>query len=208
MKVRSTLSIFDAVISLCLTALIAFASTASAQEQPVAGPTTSGPLIQGQRSETVKPVEPTVLGTIFYLNPTTHTMAALPKETWTSVGKSKPSGFSTRSAIGSLQFPGLSSSFRIPASDKSEFVFTTADPSGVKLYMCSQNEKKKLRKIDIVAVKRSGVFVVTATETPIDSIAIDISKYGEASYKLTAGKLAPGEYVILNGATAFTFGVP
>jgi hypothetical protein len=207
MKIKPTLPVSNvARFALSLTALIGFAPAAFTLGQSAAGPATSGTSIKGQQGEPAKFLEPDVLGVVFYLDFSAHTITALPKEKWIAVGKSKP-GFASVSAIGSLQLSGISSSFRVPASDTSEFVFKTADPDHVKLYMCSQDKKKGFRRADVIAIKNTGVFQKTSTRTSIDSVDVEIAKYGESSYKLTAKSLAPGEYVILFGDEAFTFGV-
>jgi hypothetical protein len=208
MKIKLSVSASMIAIALCLAALIGFTTTPFAQGQSTAGRTPSGASLKDQQGDTAKPIEPGVLGVMFYLDPNAHTITALPKEKWTAVGKGKPKGFASATAVGSVQFSGISSAFHIPVSDKSEFVFNIANPSSAKLYMCSQFEKKKFRQADVVAVTESGAFKKTVTQTPIDGVPVEISKYGESSYKLTAKSLTPGEYVILSGGDAFTFGVP
>ena len=167
-------------------------------------------ILQGQQSEPVKVPEPDVFGVMFYLDPSSHTITALPKEQAKSGGKAK-AGFGSVSAVGSTQLSGISSSFRVPASDKSEFVFKVGgnvDPTSVKLYPCTQDKKKKFRQMDTVTIKNTGTFHATSTQTPISGVDVDIVKHGESSYKLVAKRLAPGEYAILMRADAvFTFSI-
>jgi hypothetical protein len=184
--------------------LIGYAPTAFAQVQPAPAPVST----KDHPVEADKPHEPDVLGVVFYLDSVAQTITALPREYWSLVGTARATGFASGSAIGSLQFPGTHSSFRVHASDKTEFVFNLADPSHVQLFSCRENLDKRIRIIDTVSVTRSGAFHPTVTNTPITGVDIQIVRYGDSSYKLIAKDLAPGEYVILTGSAAYSFFIP
>jgi hypothetical protein len=166
-------------------------------------------LLKGQQSETAKPIEPDLLGVVFYLSSSDHIIRALPKEQWKAVGKAK-AGWSSVNSVGSLQLSGAASSFRVPVSDTSEFVFKVSkDPESAKLFMCSQNAKKGFRQVDIVEEKRSAhpFGRATVTKEHLSGVPVEVVKYGESSYKLAARGLAPGEYAILSGGAVFSFGI-
>jgi hypothetical protein len=165
-------------------------------------------LLKGQQGETTKPVEPDSLGPVYYLNPSDHTIKALPKEQWNAFAKAKM-GFQSSKAIGSIRLPGVSSSFRVPASDTTEFVFKVGSPESVKLFGCTQNTRKQFRQADIREVQNKFVPFKgpTSTEQRLPGIATKITKYGESSYKLSAERLAPGEYAIVNGDDVFSFAI-
>ena len=165
-------------------------------------------LLKGQQSDTTKPVEPDRLGPVFYLDPSDHTIKALPKEQWESFAKAKM-GFQSNTQKQSIRIPGESSSFRVIASDTTEFVFKVGSPETVKLYGCSQNVKKRLRQVDVreTTYKFVPFKGPTGTEQRLPGIPTKLTKYGESSYKLSAERLAPGEYAIVNGDDVFSFGI-
>jgi hypothetical protein len=204
MKLKPYFLAMQLTISLCLTALIGYAPKAFAQAQPTPAPDST----KDQPAATDKPHEPDVLGVVFYLDSAAQTITPLPREYWSSVATGRTTGFASGSAIGSLQFPGSHSSFRVHAIDKTEFVFNLADPSHVQLFSCRENLEKRVRIIDTVSVTKSGAFHPTFTNTPIAGIDIQIVRYGASSYKLIAKDLAAGEYMILTGSAAYSFFIP
>jgi hypothetical protein len=140
---------------------------------------------------------------MYYLDSSSHTIKPLPKEQWKAVGKAKP-GWTTVTSTGSIQLPGIASSFRVPASDKIEFVFKGTNPETVKLFVCLQDMKKGWRQFEVVQIKNHGR---TSTQERLDGMPIEIVKYGDSSYKLTSQRLAPGEYAINGTGGVFSFGV-
>jgi hypothetical protein len=166
-------------------------------------------MLSGQQSDT-KPAEPEAIGVACYLDPVTHTIKALPNEQGKAVGKAK-AGFAHVNATGFLDFVGVSSSFRVPVSEKNEFVFKllNADLSRIKLYKGAQDSKKRLRRFEVTQGKTEVHLFgqATAETTTLDGISIELVKYGESSYELRAVNLEPGEYLIVGLAGDYTFGV-
>jgi hypothetical protein len=144
----------------------------------------------------VKPVEPTAIGVIYRLEPSTQELKRLPDEQW----KEKHGNRSESDLY--VEVSGTASSFRIKADAKFEFLFSTGSPEKVALYRFDQ--KKKLR---VFAFQKQESLLHTAV-TPLKGLPVDVSKYGESSFKLVpASPLTPGEYVIMIGGEAYTFGV-
>ena len=147
------------------------------------------------QSASSKPLEPTSIGVVFFLNSSSQTLKPLQDEAW----KAQGNGFFT--ATGSIQVSGESSSVRIAASDKTEFVFNIEHPQNARLYRFTQ--KKHQRYFEIVKISHGG-----RTRENLPGIPVDITKFGESSYRLVPqSPLSPGEYVILTGPKIFSFGI-
>jgi hypothetical protein len=151
----------------------------------------------GAQSVTVKPVEPAAIGEVNLLDSSGQTLKPLPDEQWKAKGKP---GWST--VIGSIQISGERSSFRVMANEKAEFVFKTGSPEVIRLYPFIQ--KKNLRYCDLVTLKG----VRTKEREIYQGIPVEITKFGESSYKLVPkSPLGPGEYGIDLSGKIFTFGI-
>ena len=139
-----------------------------------------------------KPVEPTAIGVVYRLAPSTQELKPLPDENWKA---------ETRSGLNltrSVAVNGISSSFRVKANEPIEFIFKTGSPEKVSLYHFVP--KGRNRRFDF----SKGV----ANPEPIKGLPIEVSTYGERSYKLVpASPLAPGEYAIILADEVYTFGV-
>lgn len=148
-----------------------------------------------------KPVEPTAIGVVYRLDPTSQELKPLPDEPWEGVANCKHD-FGNLIYIFCIELSGNHSSFRLKAGDKVEFVFKTGSPEKVSLYPVYL--KKKVRRFDTARCRMA----CSASSTPIKGLPAEVSQFGERSYKLTpASPLAPGEYVIMIAGEAFTFGV-
>ena len=153
---------------------------------------------QAQTAAT-KPVEPTAIGVIYHLDSSNQELKKLPDEQWKQA--SHATGMNTLTY--SVEVSGDSSSFRLKASEKVDFVFKTGSPEKVSLYRFDQ--KKNKRRFDYE--KGHGYDLRQGLEA-IRGLPADVSKYGESSYKLVpASPLPPGEYAINIAGEVYTFGV-
>jgi len=143
------------------------------------------------------PVEPTAIGIVYHLDPTTQELRPLPDEPWKEhLRQQHPFG---ATFIRSVEISGGRSSFRLKATEKDDFVFKTGSPEQVALYLTQQVKKK--RSFDFK--KEAG-----PDKQPIKGIPVEVSTYGERSYKLIpSAPLAPGEYAINIAGEVYTFGV-
>jgi hypothetical protein len=92
------------------------------------------------------------------------------------------------------------SSFRILANENIVFVFKTGSPEKVSLYRFVQ--KGKNRRFDYES------YNVRHGEGPIKGLPVEVTTYGERSYKLfPSSALAPGEYAIIIADELYTFGI-
>jgi hypothetical protein len=140
-----------------------------------------------------KPVEPTAIGVVYLLDPTTQELKKLPDEQWKQDGGQHPGLASFVEVVGNQ------SSIRIKAGEATSFVFKTGSPEKVSLYLFLV--KKNKRYFEFEKRNRTGV-------TPIKGLPVEVSKFGEDSYKLVpASTLAPGEYAINIAGEVYTFGV-
>jgi len=148
------------------------------------------------QSTNSKPVEPEALGVVFLLDSSNQVLKPLADEVWKAHGNM---GFTK--ATGVVEVAGEHSTFRIAANNKFEFVFKVEHPENVKLYRSLQ--KKNQRQFELVKIANSG-----RTREPIQGIPVEITKYGESSFKLAPqSPLAPGEYAIIYGEKVLSFGV-
>jgi hypothetical protein len=142
-----------------------------------------------------KPVEPTAIGVVYRLDPVSQELKKLPDEQWKQVN-----GRNMLDVV--IQVPGVGSSFRAKAGEKSEFVFKTGSPEKVSLYTFVLKKNKREFQIQ----KQPSRFN-PATE-PVRGLSVEVSKFGESSYKLVpASPLTPGEYAIIIADELYTFGV-
>ena len=138
-----------------------------------------------------RPIEPTAIGVVYHLDPTSQELKKLPDEQWKEQG-----GFNGYRTY--IKVSGKSSSFRVKADEKGEFVFNTGSPEKVSLYRFTEGGK---RQFEFKKLTMGG------TEF-IKGLPVEVSKYGESSYKLVpASPLAPGEYAIIIAEEVYTFGV-
>jgi hypothetical protein len=151
------------------------------------------------QTATDKPAEPESIGIFFYLDSATQTLKRLPKEDWKRHSKAGWTSVTT-----DLKLDGTSSSFRIPASAKDIFVFRASEDSAEKAKLYRFAVKGDGREFEQGKWKHRDY-------QPNPGITVDISKYGESSYKIVPeAALEPGEYALFTGdtgAVVFTFGV-
>jgi hypothetical protein len=146
------------------------------------------------QSPTAKPIEPTAIGVVYLLDPISQELKALPNEQWEEGrGSQDP-----RQIFILVQ--GAQSSFRIKAAEKTEFVFNTSNPEKVSLYRFDQKKKKR----QFLSVKLK----ITGGGELIRGVPIEVSKFGESSYRLVpSSPLTPGEYAINLADNVYTFGI-
>ena len=137
-----------------------------------------------------KPVEPTAIGIVYRLDPTSQELKRLPDEQW-----KKNYRFSVTVNFEDVEVKGVSSTFRIKASESIEFIFKTGSPEKVSLYRFVQKGKRRY-------------FDVGQGSKPIKGLSIEVSQFGASSYKLVPiSPLTPGEYAIIIADELYTFGV-
>ena len=144
---------------------------------------------------TQTPVEPTVIGDVFIVDPS-QALKALPQEQWEDVPKR------TSMAHGGffIEMSGEHSSYRIKAGANVEFVFKIGNPENVALYAFSLKKKKRLTEY--------SELLSNWGKRPIPGIPAEVVSYGQSSFKLVPkSPLAVGEYVISTGNKMFTFGI-
>jgi len=145
------------------------------------------------QSPAAKPVEPTAIGIVYCLDPTSQELRKLPDEQW----KGDESGSYGTHYIG---VSGSQSSFRVKAGDAILFVFKTGSPEKVSLY--SFEVKKNKRRFAFEKVDRH------LKGSSIKGLPVEVSQYGEKSYKLVpASPLIPGEYAVIIAGEVYTFGI-
>src|ERR1035438_4429686 len=151
------------------------------------------------QTATNKPPEPELIGVFFYLDSATQTLKPLPREEY----KTHSGGFTTITQ--EVKLDGTASSFHISSNDKVAFVFRASEESAekAKLYRCSINGGR--REVVLGKLHRADF-------KPNPGLPVDITKFGESSYKIVPqAPLDPGEYALLTGVTQtpvmFTLGV-
>jgi hypothetical protein len=148
----------------------------------------------GAQSAVPKPVEPAAIGEAFRLDASNQALLPLPNEQWKAKGKVGWIG-----STGVVVLPGDHSAFRIKAGEITEFVFKTEHPESVRIYPFTL--KKNDREYALV------VFRGRSRET-LQGVPVEITKFGESSYKLTSkSPLASGEYAIDLAGKLYSFGV-
>ena len=148
------------------------------------------------QTATDKPAEPDSIGVFFYLDSATQTLKRLPREDF----KKHTGGFG--SITQSVRVAGDASSFHLANDSKTTFVFKVfKDEEAAHIKLFQFNVKGSEREYDLGKWKRRDF-------TPNEGVTINVSKFGESSYKLTPEtSLAPGEYALTLGQSVFTFGV-
>lgn len=91
------------------------------------------------QSTPTKPVEPTSVGVIYRLDPSTAELKPLPDEAWKQ--SQHIAGFNTLNQCAEVK--GERSSFRIRANENIVFVFKTGSPEKVSLYRFVQKGKNR-----------------------------------------------------------------
>jgi len=153
--------------------------------------------VSGGQTGPGKPQEPESIGPFFYQDSATQTLKRLPSEAYTR----HSGGFLTYSDV--VKVAGAASPFRISASDKTAFIFKVfKDVVAGKAELFQFTVKGQEREYDLVLKSKHG-----DSETN-RGLAVNVSKFGESSYKLTPDvALGPGEYALTTGELVFTFGV-
>jgi len=145
-----------------------------------------------------KPVEPTAIGIIYLIAPSTQELKKLPSEQ--SKQMFERCGFGK--ACNYVMVSGNASSFRLKANEKAEFAFQTGSPEKVSLYLFEHKKNDRQFLTEKIAPPMKG------GSEEIRGLSIEVSKYGESSYKLLpASPLTPGEYAIIIAGEIYTFGV-
>jgi hypothetical protein len=151
--------------------------------------------ISNAQAPAAKPTEPEAIGVAYHLDASDQATKALPDEEW-----KQTSGLNSYSTY--IEVPGRSSSFRIRSNDGTAFVFKAGSPEKVALYRFDQKWRNRQ-----FAVQKIASYLTGGTR-PVKGLPVEITKYGESSFKLTpASRLAPGEYAISIAGELFTFGV-
>jgi hypothetical protein len=136
--------------------------------------------------------EPEVMGKVYFLNPSTHTLEQLPGEQWKRTNRVK---WASSESLNVVQ--GARSSFRISSNDRVVFVFkpfpgvqSSGDLSQMRIYPF---DVKSDQRICVV-----GEFKKGANQGNANIIPLEIVGYGKSSYSLTPpnSHLGPGEYWI------------
>jgi hypothetical protein len=141
-----------------------------------------------------KPVEPTAIGIVYRIDPSSQELKKLLDEQWAE----KPGNMDPRKVF--VEVKGAQSTFRVKAGEVIEFVFKTGSPEKVSLYRF--DVKKNKRAVQTAMLNRMGGGQL------IKGLPIEVSKFGESSYKLVpASPLTPGEYAIIIADEIYTFGV-
>jgi hypothetical protein len=138
------------------------------------------------------------MGIVYLLDPSDHTLKALPRESAKVVTRR---GWSK--ARGVIQIAEPASAFRLKSGSDLVFVVKCTNPESLSLYEFTK--KGKNREADVSTVKQ-GMFHGPTLEH-VDGITLDVSKYGELSYRFAVKALEPGEYGFVTGWNVFHFGV-
>jgi hypothetical protein len=145
-----------------------------------------------------QPVEPTAIGIIYRINPTTQELMKLPDEQPRQILEGCGFGKGCNYVVVS----GKTSSFRLKADEKAEFVFQTGSPEKVSLYRFDHKKNNRQFLTEKIAP------AVYGGSEDVKGLSIEVSKYGASSYKLVpAAPLTPGEYAIIIAGEVYTFGV-
>lgn len=132
-----------------------------------------------------KPADPEAMSVVYFLDPADQKLKPLPKETAKVVAKR--SGFTGVNGI--IQIPGGASSFRVRGGSDLVFVVKCTSPESYDLYLF---EKKKDKREALVAKGKAG-FRGGSTQK-VGTVPLDVSKYGEMSYRFAVRAPEPGEY--------------
>lgn len=148
------------------------------------------------------PSKPAYIGIVYYLDPSA-TLIALDRQVPRSKANIKLFGFGGARAV--VELDEERASLRLPSNQELSFVVELAsgiDPREFQLYPFeAKNGKRQLE------INSASVFTGGRARLPLQ---INISRYGENTYKLTPGrKLAVGEYAFVAGGSTevYCFGV-
>ena len=147
-----------------------------------------------------KPSDPELLGAVYFLDPGDQSLKPLPKEPAKVVAKA--SGFRGNKRF--IQIPGSASTFRLKSGQDLVFVIKCTDPENYELYPF---EGKKDKRETLVAKATTGTFLKTSVERLDNTIKMDVSKYGEMSYRFVVKAPEPGEYGFPVKWDVYNFGV-
>ncbi len=141
-----------------------------------------------------KPAEPELVGVFYYLDSASQTLKRLPTEDFKShIG----TGWTTVTV--NVRVAGEASSFHIAAGDSVAFVLKDEGASKTELHKFTVTDGRREYELG----KRKG-----RDFTANPGLAINIVKYGEASYKVVPeAPLAAGEYALTMGPKVYTFSV-
>jgi hypothetical protein len=136
------------------------------------------------------------IGVVYLLDASSHTLKAIPDEAWTARAGGRDTGV--------IEVPGERSFVRI-VDDKPTFVYKIGNPENAHLYALTidyKDKKKTWRWFSLV-------HVVGKTRQVSPGVPVEITKFGQSSYKLVPTQpLRPGEYAVLvGGSKVFTFGI-
>jgi hypothetical protein len=148
------------------------------------------------------PSKPAYIGVVYYLDHTA-TLIALDRQVPRPKAHIKMLGI--RGARAVVELDEERASLRLPSNQELNFVVELAsgvDPREFQLYLFAVKDGKRQLMISSGSVFRGG-----QVRLPLQ---INISRYGENSYKLTpSSKLAVGEYAFMAGGSTevYCFGV-
>ena len=178
-----------AILSLFFATLLNGATIA---QQPAAGPL----------------AEPEFAGVVFRLA----AGALIPLERQNTSIHTKASGFGVVHAKSVWEIAGAKSSIRFSSGSPLEFVVRTisAQVDPAQMYHIHKVDTKKKTREMLIATARATIFgSVSTNQIAEGEIPVAFTRYGEASVKITATGLAPGEYAIQAAPfqAIFCFGV-
>ena len=143
-----------------------------------------------------KSPEPDAIGVFFYLDPATQMLKRLPNEEF----RRHSGGFASLTT--SIKVAGEASQLQIQSNPNITFVFKVFKEeaaAGAKLFRF--DVKGSEREYELGKWKRRDY-------TPNPGVPVNISKFGDSSFKLSAETpLERGEYALTLGPTVFTFSV-
>ena len=141
-----------------------------------------------------KPLEPEFVGVFFYLDPGTQQLRELPLERY-KVTKDRHHIF--------FDVSGANSPLRLSGGERIEFIFKIEHPESAQLLQFIVSMEKKTGQ------NYRRWEAVTTGGSPDPRIPVEISKFGESSYKLTPRTpLGPGEYTLLIGPMLYASTIP
>jgi hypothetical protein len=167
-------------------------------------------LVNSGASQEKRVFEPEVLG-VMHISEGNQTLRPLARETTRASWRGKVHAEKV------IQVPGPKSTCRIREGQPLQFVMRLpggSDPTKYALYRLEPDKNRTSREVTLAKANyfssnnRSPVIQGTSTEPGI--LQLDVSKYGESSYKfIPIDKLGPGEYLFASWGTPFdfTFGI-
>ncbi len=147
-----------------------------------------------------KPADPEVMSVVYQLESPGQPLKTLPQERGKIVTHHKGFG----GATGSIQIPGAASTYHLKAGQELVFVVKTTNPESFKLYLF---EVKGKNREALISSAKAGFFGGVSSQNVGQQVTVDVSKYGEMSYKLSVKNIKPGEYGFVNDWNVFHFAV-